>query len=491
VETRLALQESEEFVDPHDYAGVFRNDLANLAAVVRPVAVCMVLASLAVAFVRDQAFDAALSSGLSTYLVFNQDASSAAGKGDGTLFGEGLLNALVIVCVIAAATFMMACCIYLRLTFLLAGYIMFAMTMLLGYTGGFMVYTSLTVYHVPMSFPTMIILLWNFAIVGVISIFYQKGIPRAFTQWYLIAVSCIMAWTLSKFPQWTSWALLIMLALYDLCAVLTPCGPLRCIINLVQTRDVNMSGLVYEADVEDGAPAAQASRHLPEHLRDNSQQRDTLVTERGTVGSERAPARRSAAGATRSSVSSSGHVSAAIVPDSGPEASSPGEAIAGPASAPASALASAPASDPAGTAAVPGDIKDDEERARKSLREAATGGRAVSGGEAAESGGDGDGDGTLDVMGEAMSSSIKLGLGDFVFYSVLVSRAALAGMTTFAACFVAIICGLAGTIALLAVIQRALPALPISIFFGVIIFFIVRLTVIPLVIVLSANGVAV
>jgi len=35
--------------------------------------------------------------------------------------------------------------------------------------------------------------------------------------------------------------------------------------------------------------------------------------------------------------------------------------------------------------------------------------------------------------------SIKLGLGDFVFYSVLVSRAALFGFATFAACFVAVI----------------------------------------------------
>jgi len=30
--------------------------------------------------------------------------------------------------------------------------------------------------------------------------------------------------------QWTSWALLVALALYDLCAVLTPCGPLRALV---------------------------------------------------------------------------------------------------------------------------------------------------------------------------------------------------------------------------------------------------------------------
>lgn len=35
--------------------------------------------------------------------------------------------------------------------------------------------------------------------------------------------------------------------------------------------------------------------------------------------------------------------------------------------------------------------------------------------------------------------SIRLGLGDFVFYSVLVSRAALFGLATLTACFVAVI----------------------------------------------------
>ncbi|KAA0153406.1 hypothetical protein FNF29_03223 [Cafeteria roenbergensis] len=443
--------------DPHDEAGLYRDELTNLAAVIRPVAICMVLASLVVAYVRDQTFDAALSSGLSTYLVINQDAASSAGKDEGTLFGEGLLNALVIVGVIMAAAFVMALCLYFRLTWLLAGYIMFAMTMLLGYTGGFMLFTTLTAYRVPMSYPTMAVLMWNFAIVGVISIFYQRGVPRSLTQWYLIAVGSIMAWTLSKFPEWTSWALLLMLALYDLCAVLTPCGPLRCLINLMQTRNVSMSGLVYEADV---APAGPPGAAVPEHLRAYTGQRDTLAVGRPAVG--RAAAQE-------------GRPASATAPPA-PGAST--TAVAPAPSPPASSSSSAPRGEPADPAA---SSAGGHHVLTEGVSEGAPiGDEPASGGRPANE---------LEAMGDAMSSSIKLGLGDFVFYSVLVSRAALAGLTTFAACFVAILCGLAGTIALLAVLQRALPALPISIFLGLVIFFVVRLALVPLVVLFSASGI--
>jgi presenilin 1 len=46
-----------------------------------------------------------------------------------------------------------------------------------------------------------------------------------------------MAWQLSKFDEWTGWCLLVSLAAYDLCAVLTPCGPLKALVNLMQQQD--------------------------------------------------------------------------------------------------------------------------------------------------------------------------------------------------------------------------------------------------------------
>ncbi|EKX54652.1 hypothetical protein GUITHDRAFT_159148 [Guillardia theta CCMP2712] len=224
---------------------------------------------------------------------------------------------------------------------ILYGWLGLSVAMLLGFSGGALSYSLIISLSKTQAgwFPSIdvysfMFLQTNFAAMGVLVVFWKS--PLIVKQVYLIIASCIMAWVLSRyFPDWTTWALLFGLSVYDIFAVLSPCGPLKALVELSQDRGDAIPGLVYEA-----APP--------------------------------------------------------------------------------------------------------EKRAGRSRQE-----------------------------------RVKLGLGDFVFYSVLIGRAAIFDFTTVVTCFLAILTGLILTLFCLAVFRKALPALPFSIFLGIATFLVSKAVLIP------------
>lgn len=63
-------------------------------------------------------------------------------------------------------------------------------------------------------------------VLGILSLFFMP-VPLFLKQCYTVWVGICVAYIFTHIPEWTSWVLLVIMALYDLAAVLMPGGPLK------------------------------------------------------------------------------------------------------------------------------------------------------------------------------------------------------------------------------------------------------------------------
>ena len=246
------------------------------------------------------------------------------------------------------------------------------------------------------------------------------------------------AW-FTQLPEWTTWVLLVALAIYDLVAVLAPGGPLKILVELARSRDDDLPALIYEArpTISRSDGGGQRSRTLDvlvSGVSDNSSvELQNMSRNVENIPNEEVIDTEYGRQRTDDEISDQGEVTPLMVPNMSEIA------------------------------------EVDEERANlveMLARERRDGG---------------------DVNEVTVTQGIKLGLGDFVFYSVLVGRAAMYDLMTVYACYLAIISGLACTLILLSVYRRALPALPISITLGITFYFLTRLLMEPFIVHMSTN----
>ncbi|CEP19741.1 hypothetical protein [Parasitella parasitica] len=163
----------------------------------------------------------------------------------GIRLGGSVLNAIIVVCGITLMTFMFVLCFKYRLYKFIFFWLGLSVLSILGVTASTLWIEMMNVYNMPMDYLTMLFCTWNVAVVGVVAIFWKS--PLWVQQIYLILVSAATSISVLRMPPWTTWTVLIAVAIYDLFAVLCPGGPLKLLITMAEERQENIPALLYSA----------------------------------------------------------------------------------------------------------------------------------------------------------------------------------------------------------------------------------------------------
>jgi len=336
----------------------------------------------------------------------------------GTLAWQSLANAGIMLAVIAVMTALLVLAYKYRCTKLIHGWLFMSSLMLLFLFSYLYLAEVLKAYNLPLDYITTAIFIWNFGMMGLFAIYWKA--PLIMQQAYLIFVSALMALIFIKYlPNWTTWTVLGVISLWDLFAVLAPFGPLRILVETAQERNEQIfPSLIYSSGMV-YALVGMAD------------------TEQGQGEAPKPPSRSARRGSSQGEDGADGFSE---------EWSQETEERS----------------------------RDRERRVRQRLEE--------SQGDPGASGQRVGVRRTEQIVEEEDEEDrgVKLGLGDFIFYSILVGKASSYGdWNTTLACFVAILIGLCLTLVFLALFRKALPALPISIFFGIVFYFVTREIVTP------------
>ncbi|XP_019849528.1 PREDICTED: presenilin-1-like isoform X2 [Amphimedon queenslandica] len=373
-----------------------------------PVFICMAL----VVAIQLSVEKNVTSSGTLIYTPFDEDTAS----NDGFVLLFALANVAIVITLVVVMTIILVCLYKYRCYKIIYGWLVVASALLLFVFSSFFFVEVLQVHYLFIDWPSFLVLIWNFGGMGVLVI-HWKG-PLRLQQAYLIFCSALTANIFVKYlPNWTAWILLAAISLYDLIAVLCPKGPLRVLVETARERNetifpsliysTTMVWLVGMADRPTNKKKDKKNTDDTSGSSDGSHEEE----EEEEGGGEREGRRDNDDGDDDTDGIEMRSIRAAA------------------------------------------DTNRERRRERQQQQQQ----------EEEE-----------EEEEQEERQGFKLGLGDFIFYSILVGKAAhdsTGDWVVISSCFVAILIGLCMTIIILGIVRRALPALPISIFCGLIFYF--------------------
>ncbi|XP_063428183.1 presenilin-2-like isoform X2 [Mytilus trossulus] len=369
----------------------------------------------------------------------------------GTKIWQSLANAFILLGVIVVMTIILFLLYKYRCYKFIHGWLIMSSLMLLFLFSYIYLGVVLQAYNVPMDYITVAILMWNFGVVGMVCI-HWKG-PLFLQQAYLIVISALMALIFIKYlPDWTTWAVLGVMVVWDLVAVLCPKGPLKMLVETAQERNEPIfPALIYSStmvwNVAGMASDSEGEKDKKSSKKKKKPQKETKINlgympEGSTVSLNGPSATEDADDNDDGGFTGRSEEATDDVDERGFRRR-PGRDT---------TMSSSSTESQRARSAVNALGETDQHRSDVEVRQPRENRNSTR---------------SADEPDE--ERGVKLGLGDFIFYGVLVGKASSNGdWNTTLACFVAILIGLCFTLLLLAIFRKALPALPISITFGLI-----------------------
>ncbi|KAJ3450376.1 presenilin [Anaeramoeba flamelloides] len=418
--TRYEIQEGKREPGKEDLDYIVAVYTKQLRKVLIPVAVTMLLVVLVI---RTAYKDKPEEGAFNDIMVYNESDEDSAGF----RFGGALLNAVIVIAVILVVTLIMVCLYMKGFDWILVGWVIFSVFIILTFYG---LLTWLEIFQYlnkSLDWISALIVILNFGVAGTITITWKGA--KIINQIYLIIISVLFAAILSTLPEYTTWVLLVLLAIYDLVVVLSPKGPLKMLVETAEKKGKPIPGLIYSSMVWFMSTLEKSkAKKKRKNKKKNEKKKTSSSSESNTTESDDLLQNNKLLN-SNSSESEENLINEddEIVKEESEENEKSKTKI---------------------------KISKKKKKTTKKKKD--------------------------DNSSALLDHSPKLGLGDFIFYSLLISKAAYQDYTTVFTCFVAILMGLSLTLFFLALLQKALPALPLSIFFGIIFFFITSNVLVPM-----------